>query len=881
MSSLVSLNAQEQELATQYTSEAYGIVWGQEHIDTLAFLSYMSKLYEDYLPNAQQSDLANIFLHIGHWNLLLNNFPKALSSYSVALRKNPELLNDPLFLFGIGLSHFYYGAFNRCLDVFQRLITICPSFPRKADILLRIALVLKHYGAYDLSEKYYRMIINSDRESNPIYCSLSRSEIFLSWAHLYQIKGNYAEAKSIFENVIKSQFAVPDINPALRLRFMKQITSLLDNLSDEEAQSFPECSIVLINEMMNTQAESPMIFYYAGRCLAIANRVNEAFFKYRNCVDRMQNGADVWCSIGNLYQHQNQLTDALQAYVCSLQIETDHFESWINVGILYESVNQIKDAISSYVQACNHCKDDNFKTTLTKRIDILKAFQSRRDVVVSRDVLPGIGPSGHPGSSSATFRQRPNNDNSREIRCPFDKQTIQTIKSLVENRCSQVQSLGCLSLLPVDSLLPYVRRPFETNKTVPIFFEEAASTSILDSSENEAHPAVLFRQADVNNINLLIPNQSVMWFQYGQVFRIRLHCASTGQLILHIPNQCCTIVTHATTLSKDKAEERPLSFRIAYKKTISSVLQFARYQASTCVRMTSNDELPDEVSFAWINPVPVNIETFLFKSMPPCLRPDQANNLLSYAYPYGKPSIYLLVPGNRLPIQLKPYTIVYLNIGPGEIHWNVMQTNSVIVSQINEQMRNLMGVDCHDGTDDIWLNSNKLKGYSSAVIQRSGDLLIVAANAIHWSTSLGWTNCLRWCLADFSEFQSISIDYQLGTVRARTTPNLPLHRMSLSLARECLITNCAMHEAVLSILKEYRQNIQGVDDSSNNMLRCSFCESVLLWSTHFGTTTSNKHGAICETCRKLYPNAELPWWSDIDDTIDRFRLYIPILNFYD
>lgn len=66
-------------------------------------------------------------------------------------------------------------------------------------------------------------------------------------------------------------------------------------------------------------------------------------------MEKTEGNADTWCSIGILYQQQNQPLDALQAYVCAVQIETTHSAAWTNLGILYESHNQPKDALLCYV----------------------------------------------------------------------------------------------------------------------------------------------------------------------------------------------------------------------------------------------------------------------------------------------------------------------------------------------------------------------------------------------------------------------------------------------------------------------------------------------------------------------------------------------------
>ena len=50
---------------------------------------------------------------------------------------------------------------------------------------------------------------------------------------------------------------------------------------------------------------------------------------------------DFVCLFGSvLYQQQNQPMDALQAYVCAIQLDAAHVAAWTDLGILYEACNQ-------------------------------------------------------------------------------------------------------------------------------------------------------------------------------------------------------------------------------------------------------------------------------------------------------------------------------------------------------------------------------------------------------------------------------------------------------------------------------------------------------------------------------------------------------------
>ena len=48
--------------------------------------------------------------------------------------------------------------------------------------------------------------------------------------------------------------------------------------------------------------------------------------------------------------------DALQAYICAVQLDKQHSAAWTDLGVLYETVNQPKDALTCYLNAASNSK---------------------------------------------------------------------------------------------------------------------------------------------------------------------------------------------------------------------------------------------------------------------------------------------------------------------------------------------------------------------------------------------------------------------------------------------------------------------------------------------------------------------------------------------
>jgi len=45
--------------------------------------------------------------------------------------------------------------------------------------------------------------------------------------------------------------------------------------------------------------------------------------------------------------------DALQAYICAVQLDKTHVAAWTNLGLLYEVNSQLKDALHCFQNAVN------------------------------------------------------------------------------------------------------------------------------------------------------------------------------------------------------------------------------------------------------------------------------------------------------------------------------------------------------------------------------------------------------------------------------------------------------------------------------------------------------------------------------------------------
>ena len=202
-----------------------------------------------------------------------------------------------------------------------------------------------------ISKGIFRFLDFSLRESRHahFYISTSFNYIFLislSWVSLIFWLSGCPGISYIHPYLIKYDFSgwvcfrTETISPAQRGAKLAEAEQYL-----LQAQKFDE--------------QNSRSYYYLGRCYSeIPDRAHPAFINYRASIDKNEHDADTWCSIGVLYKIQNQDLDALQAFVCAVQINPTHSTAWTNLGRLYESHSFYRDANYCYKKAVinNSCK---------------------------------------------------------------------------------------------------------------------------------------------------------------------------------------------------------------------------------------------------------------------------------------------------------------------------------------------------------------------------------------------------------------------------------------------------------------------------------------------------------------------------------------------
>ena len=121
--------------------------------------------------------------------LYFTDHSKALSAYQKYMRMTKEKRRrssedklDPCLLYGLGLVYFHYNAFLLADRAFHDLLYLYPAFERSNEVHLRLGIMAKISGDYDISLKYLNTAL-SDVSSA---CSFTRHEIKFHVAHVYE-----------------------------------------------------------------------------------------------------------------------------------------------------------------------------------------------------------------------------------------------------------------------------------------------------------------------------------------------------------------------------------------------------------------------------------------------------------------------------------------------------------------------------------------------------------------------------------------------------------------------------------------------------------------------------------------------------------------------
>uniref|UniRef100_A0A8D0L0M9 [histone H3]-trimethyl-L-lysine(27) demethylase n=1 Tax=Strix occidentalis caurina TaxID=311401 RepID=A0A8D0L0M9_STROC len=312
------------------------------------------RCYESLILKAEGKVESDFFCQLGHFNLLLEDYPKALSAYQRYYSLQSDYWKNAAFLYGLGLVYFHYNAFQWAIKAFQEALYVDPSFCRAKEIHLRLGLMFKVNTDYESSLKHFQLALI---DCNPCTLSNAESNFMINPFTFFLLQRKYHSAKEAYEQLLQIE-NLPAQVKATVLQQLGWMHHTVDQLGDKATKE--SYAIQYLQKSLEADPNSGQSWYFLGR----------------QSIDKSEASADTWCSIGVLYQQQNQPMDALQAYICAVQLDHGHAAAWMDLGTLYESCNQPQDAIKCYLNA-TRSKNCNNTSALAARI---KYLQNTSDV---------------------------------------------------------------------------------------------------------------------------------------------------------------------------------------------------------------------------------------------------------------------------------------------------------------------------------------------------------------------------------------------------------------------------------------------------------------------------------------------------------------------
>uniref|UniRef100_A0A8C0V9U4 [histone H3]-trimethyl-L-lysine(27) demethylase n=1 Tax=Cyanistes caeruleus TaxID=156563 RepID=A0A8C0V9U4_CYACU len=328
------------------------------------------RCYESLILKAEGKVESDFFCQLGHFNLLLEDYPKALSAYQRYYSLQSDYWKNAAFLYGLGLVYFHYNAFQWAIKAFQEALYVDPSFCRAKEIHLRLGLMFKVNTDYESSLKHFQLALI---DCNPCTLSNAESNSMINPFTFFLLQRKYHSAKEAYEQLLQIE-NLPAQVKATVLQQLGWMHHTVDQLGDKATKE--SYAIQYLQKSLEADPNSGQSWYFLGRCYSSIGKVQDAFISYRQSIDKSEASADTWCSIGVLYQQQNQPMDALQAYICAVQLDHGHAAAWMDLGTLYESCNQPQDAIKCYLNA-TRSKNCSNTSALAARI---KYLQNTSDV---------------------------------------------------------------------------------------------------------------------------------------------------------------------------------------------------------------------------------------------------------------------------------------------------------------------------------------------------------------------------------------------------------------------------------------------------------------------------------------------------------------------
>nr|XP_029516551.1 lysine-specific demethylase 6A-like [Oncorhynchus nerka] len=747
-----TLTAQERDSLVGIDSSLFG--FQRLHEDgarTKALLLKAVRSYDSLILKAEGKVEPELFCQLGHFNLLLEEYAKALSAYQRYYSLQSDYWKNAAFLYGLGMVYFHYNAFQWAIKAFQEVLYIDPSFSRAKEIHLRLGLMFKVNTDYESSLKHFQLALI---DSNP--CTLSKAEIQFHIAHLYEIQKRYRAAKEAYETLLQTE-NLPAQVKATTLQQLGWMHHTVEQLGDRANKD--SYAIQCLQKSLEADPNSGQSWYFLGRCYSSIGKVQDAFVSYRQSIDKSEASADTWCSIGVLYQQQNQPMDALQAYICAVQLDHGHAAAWMDLGTLYESCSQPHDAIKCYINAMRSKACSN-ATALTQRIKCLQAQLSNPQVT----------------SLQSKSKMLPLIDEAWSLPIPAEL----TSRQGGLNTAPQVRPDRPLPPHPHTHNLLHTPPPPPTGNTSP-----GASPCRTQLSQ----PA---------DENWDLSGTKKMWrCESGRghttIAKYAQYQAASFQESLREENEKKAL--------KEPSDAEPASAESVARKRRGPLKH---------IKFGTNIDVSDERKWKLQLQELSKLPAFARVVSAGNLLSHVGHTILGM----NTVQLYMKVPGSRIPghQEHNNFCSVNINIGPGDCEWfAVPEPYWGVMSNFCEKnnINFLMG-SWWPNLEDLYEADVPVYRF----IQRPGDLVWLNTGTVHWVQAIGWCNNIAWNVGPLSAHQyKLAVERYEWNKLQSVKSHVPMVHLSWNMARNIKVSDHKLFQMIKYCLLRTLKQCQSVKEA--------------------------------------------------------------------
>ncbi|CAL2051278.1 unnamed protein product [Caenorhabditis brenneri] len=357
------------------------------------YISDMKRLYKKHKFKTMERRIFFARARICQVVLMAMDWTGALELYQELLAEDPEKFSKlPDLYWGLGMVYLHFKQWRPAIEAFNRLLYCHPNGRITVEVRIRLAMCYQEIQDYERALRLYYLCLHDVDESKFMNKSVLKYNIAAcneNFGELETADVSYRKLIVDFESYEKFH-THGNVNDEMKdqLRVLtaaanRQIGWIYYRKAYKDEKNRMELLKKAQERLMKAIEINPADgknYYYLGRVYGgqangndhmstmlagilpggtrnplglgqLSESAHDAFLNFRLSIDKQEQNENCWCSIGALYQKQNQPMDALQAFICAIELNPRLTAAWVDLGELYEKNCQYQDALECFKSA--------------------------------------------------------------------------------------------------------------------------------------------------------------------------------------------------------------------------------------------------------------------------------------------------------------------------------------------------------------------------------------------------------------------------------------------------------------------------------------------------------------------------------------------------